>query len=202
VLLRTGAAPAGLRLRDRIRRAQPAPAAVPRTRRHVLGTQGRDAALRDWLTHAQSLTARISAACQRFEVRVLRSGRDRLLPQEARLLGTARRCCHIREVLLLADGVPVVWARTVLEPEALRGPWYFLGRLGTRPLGARLFSDPAIARSRFVFLTGYRPASRMRLPAALPAYPLPARLARLARHGHHALLTEALLPALTRLPYP
>ena len=200
MFLRTGAAPAGLRRRDPIRRARPAPAAVPHTTHHVVGTPGVDPAVRDWLTHAHSLTARISAACQRFEVRVVRSGHDRLLPHEARLLGTRRVLCHIREVLLLADGTPVVWARTVLAPEALRGPWYFLGRLGTRPLGARLFTDPAIARSRFVFLTGYRPATRMRIPADLPWQVLPARLARLARHRHHALLTEALLPGLARLP--
>ena len=166
--------------------------------RQPLGRRGSDAALRDWLTHADSLTARIRARSTRFSLRVVYQGHDRLLPVERRCLPGAR-FCHAREVLLLADGVPVVWARTVLPEASLRGAWRFLGRLGTRPLGERLFSDPRIRRSRFGFVPVLRIGPQSRAALAAGADALAARCALLVRKGQAALLTEALLPAIRSL---
>lgn len=152
---------------------------------------------RDWLTHTDSLTARIKSRCQHFEVRVLYEGRDSLSPPEKHLLRT-RGPWRAREVVLLADGEPVVWARTVVAERAIRGPWFFLKGLGARPLGARLFSDPLIERSQFVYIQRYRLPQYASLEKrmTLPSGSHLARCARLKRYSAPALLTEVLLPSL------
>ena len=54
----------------------------------------------------------------------------------------------VREVELLCGGVPWVFARTLIPARSLRGPVRRLTRLGTKPLGAVLFSDPKVERGR------------------------------------------------------
>ena len=104
-------------------------------------------ALRPWLIDAGSLTARIRARCAHFEVDVIRQAPARPHPDEADLLGLRPgERCWLREVLLYADGVAVVYARSVLPRHHLRGAWRLFHGIGARPLGAALFSDPRIAR--------------------------------------------------------
>jgi len=155
---------------------------------------------RDWLTHTFSLTARIKSRCKHFEVKVLFEGQDDLCHVE-RLLLRDHGPWRAREVLLIADGQPVVWARTVVPSKSLRGAWFFLKGLGSRPLGARLFADPLIERSPFVFLPHYRLPQKI-LARTIPSLlggPYPARVARLRRKLSPALLTEVLLPGLREI---
>jgi len=101
-----------------------------------------------WLTDADSLTARIRARCRRLEVRVLRQALARPHPDEAVLLELrAGEVAWLREVLLIADGVPVVYARSILPRHNLRGAWRLFAGIGNRPLGAALFADPRISRA-------------------------------------------------------
>ncbi len=51
----------------------------------------------------------------------------------------------IREVLLHADGVPLVLARTVLPAATIKIAQRNLSHLGTRPLGEVIFSYPDLA---------------------------------------------------------
>ncbi|HNC67740.1 MAG TPA: chorismate lyase, partial [Thauera aminoaromatica] len=104
-------------------------------------------ALLPWLKDAGSLTARIRARCTRFEVRVLCQRLAHVRRDEAWLLGLrVGELAWLREVLLVADGRPVVFARSLLPRRNLRGAWNLFHGIGARPLGAALFSDPAIAR--------------------------------------------------------
>ncbi|HQW21267.1 MAG TPA: chorismate lyase [Rhodocyclaceae bacterium] len=102
---------------------------------------------RHWLTDKGSLTARIRERCTRFAVRVQR---QQLLPphaDERALLGIApRERAWVREVLLEADGVPVVFAHSVMARHDVRGPWQMFGSIGERSLGGALFADPRIVR--------------------------------------------------------
>lgn len=102
---------------------------------------------RHWLTDKGSLTARIRERCTRFAVRVQR---QQLLPphtDERALLGIApREQAWVREVLLEADGVPVVFAHSVMARHDVRGPWQMFGRIGEQSLGGALFADPRIVR--------------------------------------------------------
>ena len=74
-----------------------------------------------------------------------RWGRPNL--DEVRALGMRRnRNAIIRQVQLLCNGTPWIYARTVIPVSSLRGRLKRLARLGTRPLGGVLFADPGMRR--------------------------------------------------------
>lgn len=156
-----------------------------------------------WLTDSGSLTARLKARCKRFAVLVLRSTQAMPVEDERRLVGLARgRVAWLREVLLLADGEPVVFAHTVLAPRHLRGAWRMAAGIGGRPLGAALFADPAIARGALHCerLSAGHPlhrAAERAYGAKLPT--LWARRSRFLRDGCPLLVTEVFLPGIARL---
>jgi len=107
------------------------------------------AGLRSWLLETPSLTQGVIAACGgRFRVRVLAQEWTRPMPNECRRLGirpSARAL--VRQVQLLCDDVPWVYARTVIPRATLRGRARRLAWLGSRSLGATLFADRAMRRS-------------------------------------------------------
>ncbi len=102
----------------------------------------------DWLSDTGSLTARLKRTCkQSFRVRLISQGWGRALYTEGRLLGMRRgEAAIVREVELLIDEVPWVFARTVIPATSLRGPAKQLTMLGTKPLGEVLFADPRTER--------------------------------------------------------
>lgn len=104
--------------------------------------------LRAWLLDTGSLTRRVQCACPgRFRVQVERQGWGRPRLDECRALGVRLgRVALIREVHLLCDDRPWVFARTVIPLSTLRGACRRLAHLGNRPLGALLFADPHMQR--------------------------------------------------------
>ena len=104
-----------------------------------------------WLTDHDSLTAAVRARCGDLRVRVLRQGLGRALPDEAPMIGVCSGArVWVREVALVADGVPWVWARSVARPGDLRTAWRDLAGLGNRSLGAALFADPRVGRGNLL----------------------------------------------------
>ncbi len=101
-----------------------------------------------WLIDTESLTHRVRQACGgRFRVRVLGQSWGRPLRSEARVLRLrAGERCLVREVQLLCDERPWVFARTIIPVSTLSGQHRRLARLGSRPLGAVLFADPSMRR--------------------------------------------------------
>jgi chorismate--pyruvate lyase len=101
-----------------------------------------------WLLDPASLTRRIQSTCHgRFQVEVLFQGWSRPQLNEVRELGMrAGSTGFVREVHLLCDGAPWVFARTVIPRTTLTGPRRCLTRLKSRPLGAVLFADPSMQR--------------------------------------------------------
>jgi chorismate--pyruvate lyase len=164
---------------------------------------GAPAYLHPWLSDPASLTARIVARCDRFQVRVL--GEQRALPftDERTLIGLPPgRHAWTREVLLLADGVPVVFAHSVLAPRDLIGAWHMAQAIGSRPLGAALFADPCICRGPLTSarLAPHHPLHRHACRAL--GEPLPtlwARRSRFCRLDRPLLVTEVFLPGIARL---
>ena len=75
---------------------------------------------------------------------VTRQGRQVLWPQEREALGASEG--HVREVVLLIDGRPAVWARSVTPLSAVKGPWQAMKGLGTRPLAELLFAHRRVHR--------------------------------------------------------
>ena len=112
--------------------------------RHTIGC---DPALKPWLHDHGSLTQRIQQRCEKFSVQVLRQGNAHVPYDEAALLGLhPRQHAYVREVLLLADGKPVVFAHSVVVTQHLRSEWSAIGKLGNRSLGTMLFTHPLVQR--------------------------------------------------------
>lgn len=91
-----------------------------------------------------SLTARLRQLGE-VQVAVVRQGTQRLWPQERHALQCVSG--HVREVVLLVDSVPAVWARSATPNSAMRGGWKAIANLGSRPLAGILFTDQHIERS-------------------------------------------------------
>ncbi len=106
-----------------------------------------DAALASWLTEPDSLTARCQRNCRQFRVRLLRSGL--LLPVDGE--DARRRLVRGREVLLECDGVPVIFAHSVLLTATNGRLKRWLAGLGSRSLGSLLFNYPGFARGQLGF---------------------------------------------------
>ena len=159
--------------------------------------------LRGWLTDRGSLTARILARCNSFRVAVLRETFARPGEDERLLIRCpSGRKAWIREVLLIADEEPVVFARSLLDPRDLRGAWHMARAIGSRPLGAALFADPCITRGPLhaARLTPAHPLHRH--AAAAAGTPLPTlwgQRSRFCRLDRPLLVTEVFLPGIERL---
>jgi chorismate--pyruvate lyase len=107
------------------------------------------AGLSKWLLDPGSLTRRVIQVCGKdcFRVRLLHQGWGTPLNSERRVLHARRGVITlIREVELLCDDVPWVFARTLIPVTSLQRSVKRLTQLGERPLGAVLFSDPKVHR--------------------------------------------------------
>lgn len=105
----------------------------------------RPATLWSWLADAGSLTQKLRAlAGDVFQVRVLYEGQAPLDAEDARLLhAAAGTTARERQVYLCADAL-WVYARTLVPTES--GHW--LEKLGTHPLGERVFAVADTHRNR------------------------------------------------------
>lgn len=105
----------------------------------------------DWLFDSGSLTARLKTLSEgKFAVEVVDESwlvfpelrfRSRFGPVAPEHRFWSRR------VVLLGNGVPWVFANTLIPTHSLGGDLEQIIRLGTRPLGEYLFSQPELSRS-------------------------------------------------------
>jgi len=103
---------------------------------------------RDWLLDKGSLTQRlIDASNNSLTVQILNQRIDtpRFTEQQALKL-SPRRLTLIREVVLLANSTPWVYARSIIPLTTLTGRLRKLRHLDNQPLGALLFRDPTMTR--------------------------------------------------------
>lgn len=107
--------------------------------------------LGSWLIETGSLTARLQRRYTHFSVTPVTPVAVKYakpIQDEAVLLGQPNyKTALIREVLLMGNNQPVVFAHSVLPRASLRGAWNGLGRLGNKPLGATLFANPKVKRT-------------------------------------------------------
>lgn len=105
-------------------------------------------AYRNWLMEDASLTARLQQRYTDFRVQPLAQVNAKPIHDEALLLKRKPSSrTNVREVLLMGNQAPVVYAHSILPLSSLRGEWVKLGRLGNKPLGAMLFSNPCVKRT-------------------------------------------------------
>ena len=165
--------------------------------RSRLGPGAPEERLASWLREPDSLTARCRRACAQFRIRLLRCGLMQPIADEAR----RQQLAHVREVLLECDGVPVIFAHSVLStmPNGRLTRW--LAGLGSRSLGSLLFSYPGFKRGQLEFLRLdiRHPLYRLAAPWAAGESQLWARRSQ-HRLGQQVLcVTEVFLPAIVRL---
>ncbi len=104
--------------------------------------------LQPWLIDNGSLTARLQQRFSKFAVEPIAVKYAKLIQDEAGLLRQSiHKTALIREVLLMGDNQPVVFAHSVIPSASLRGAWNGLGRLDNKPLGATLFANPKVKRT-------------------------------------------------------
>ena len=116
-------------------------------RRRMLSTAiPRD--VQSWLFDRDSLTRRVRARCPGcFGVRVLAQSLGRPMFNERRVLAMDdHELGVIRQVQLLCDNAPWVFARTIIPLSTLHGPGRRLARLGAKPLGEMLFANKTMRR--------------------------------------------------------
>jgi chorismate--pyruvate lyase len=187
----------------------PAAFLCPSNRAHLERRRPLQPGLRRWLNATGSLTARLQAACGPVQVLQLNQGGAPLLAEERRALtGWAQtHRGHVREIILCANGVPLVYARSVLDAGHARVHWKAVRGLGGRPLAEVLFGTRAVRRSalqvshhapRHPFT---RHIARQWLAATgtpLPARGLWTRSSVFTRAGMPLRVMEAMLPQLGR----
>ena len=165
-------------------------------------TAGCEPALEPWLRDHGSLTLRIRQRCHEFRVRNLFDGMAPAPRDETALLGVpARRRVYTREVFLIADRRPVVFAHSVVAAHHLRGAWQSLQHLGDRSLGSLLFTHPLVRR-RPLHYRALKPADllyRRALAFDAPAGPHWARRSLFMLHDAPLLVTEVFLPDIFRI---
>jgi chorismate--pyruvate lyase len=165
----------------------------------------RNSRLASWLTEPGSLTARCEGGCRHFRVRVLAQGRARPMADEAGLFGLPRgqEKAWAREVLLECDGVPVIYAHTVLSATPRGRMTRWLAGLGSRSLGSLLFAHPGFSRGPIEYRRLDRRHPLFRRAAQALAGDRASQLwARRSAHSlgdQTVLVTEVFLPNLLRL---
>lgn len=166
----------------------------------LMESQGR---YRPWLLDRDSLTRRIQLRCTAFSVRHVRQRHGKAMPSERNMisLGTHSRAL-LRDVFLYCNDTPLVFAHSVLPAASLHGAWQGLGRLGDKPLGAALFSNPKVQRTPLCFKKLNRRHALYRLACSvLPDKPasLWARRSLFYLQGRPILVTEVFLPGILEL---
>ena len=160
----------------------------------------RAGAYQTWLVDDGSLTARLKSKYIDFAVKPILLKNTKSLYDEAALLGLKnQQHALIREVLLIGNHQPVVFAHSVLPQKSLRSQWNSLGKLGSKPLGAALFSNPKVRRTPLAYQklspkhALYQHASQYL--AQKPAF-LWARRSIFSLDCANIMVTEVFLPAL------
>lgn len=139
------------------------------------------------LIQAPSLTLALQATGADFRVQVAFQGeRAQLWPGEE----VAGKVFHVRQVWLLLDDTPVVWARSVCP---LAGVWPSILACGTQPLGKRLF-DGRLAAARSPLAFAAVPAAQQEQAAQAVCL----RRSIFDLNSEKMVLTEGFVPELVR----
>lgn len=155
--------------------------------------------LKPWLLDTGSLTQRLITSCDgSFCVRVIRQHWASPLLNESRRLRMPRgKLALIREVHLLCDDQPWVFARTVIPAKTLRGPLRRLAHLQNKSLGAILFANKSIVRTGLEIAHIDKDQQIYKLATghlALTSQPVWGRRSVFSLHHHPLLVSEIFLP--------
>ncbi len=107
--------------------------------------------LRFWLSSKKSLSKRIKNIAHFRIMQVKPPVTRSLKTEEIKFRGIRSTQLYIREVMIYANGQPIMYARTVTPKKNLRGFWGRIKRLEDNPLSDIIFDKKIIKRSPFIF---------------------------------------------------
>tara|TARA_B110000211_G_C14037147_1_gene535106 strand:- start:1045 stop:1623 length:579 start_codon:yes stop_codon:yes gene_type:complete len=147
----------------------------------------------EWLFEPNSLTAKLKSKSQIFSVKVLSEQLFTLSPEQQNLLSCATQTAINREVILLCDNVPMVYAQSWLPKSDASNP---LHNIGERPLGDVIFQDPALKRTDIEIASFNFSHSIQQLVTLLnlPNRDLLGRRSVFSLHEYKFLVCEVFLP--------
>jgi chorismate--pyruvate lyase len=154
--------------------------------------------VQSWTYETGSLTQRLRDYYgDAVAVKVLqRQWRTPFLSERRLLKLPENRYSLIREVLLHADGKPLILARTIIPARTLKVAKRSLAHLGSRPLGEVIFSYPKLARLEMdVALTSPAIWTRAAIAEAGITGPVWGRRTVYAIRCRQMLVSEFFLPA-------
>ena len=106
--------------------------------------------IKSWLLEEGPITSRIKSN-EVFELNLLKDCEDDVERFEADFLGKNLGKVKTREVILLGNKSPRVFARSLIPLDTINHGFSKLGDLGTRPLGDILFEKGVFRRIKIVF---------------------------------------------------
>tara|TARA_B110000114_G_C14829652_1_gene292121 strand:- start:98 stop:622 length:525 start_codon:yes stop_codon:yes gene_type:complete len=110
-----------------------------------------DGKLKYWLLDMKSLSYRIRNIAKLEIIPVDSRGSNIFLNEKKVFDNKKSEHLYLREVLIYADKLPIMYARTVLPSKYLRGFWHKIKKLKNKPLADIVFDRKIIIRSDFKF---------------------------------------------------
>ena len=103
-----------------------------------------------WLNEAGSITSRIKSFSN-FKLKLLKDGLGEVDIIEDDLIISNYEENNIREVILLSNEEPLIYAKSIIPLETIKLGLNILGNLKENPLGDILFSNPEIKKKYMLF---------------------------------------------------
>ena len=103
-----------------------------------------------WLNEAGSITSRIKSFSN-FKLKLLKDGPGEVDIIEDDLIISNYEENNIREVILLSNEEPLIYAKSIIPLETIKLGLNILGNLKENPLGDILFSNPEIKKKHMLF---------------------------------------------------
>jgi len=153
--------------------------------------------VQSWTYESGSLTQRLRDYYgNAIGVKVLLQGMTTPFLTERRLLNLPEnKYSLIREVLLHADGKPLILARTIIPVKTIKAAKSNLAHLGSRPLGEVIFSYPKLERIEMDVTLINRPTwSQSAIAVGHIAEPIWGRRTVYAMAQRQMLVSEFFLP--------
>lgn len=153
-----------------------------------------------WLIDDGSLTSKLQQRHPNFLVKPISMGYAKPMQDERPLLHLKpAQEALVREVVLMSNDRPVVFAHSVLSRDSLYGEWLGFRNLGSQSLGAALFANPKVKRTKLSYKklskqnALYKQAVKqlVRCPQFMWA-----RRSVFSLHCANILVTEIFLPAI------
>tara|TARA_B100001063_G_scaffold13694_1_gene10643 strand:+ start:427 stop:924 length:498 start_codon:yes stop_codon:yes gene_type:complete len=117
---------------------------------HEMNDELHNKYIKSWLQEDGPITKRIKSS-EAFKLNLLMDEIDEVEDSEADFLGENLGMIKTREVILMGNEEPKVFARSLIPLITIEKGFAKLGELGTKPLGDILFEKEIFKRTKIVF---------------------------------------------------